>query len=53
MYLWRVGNSLKVESNYPGPQLNLANIMTSFSSTEWTFIGISIGWTAFTWKYTF
>ena len=27
--------------------------MTSFSSTEWTFIGISIGWTAFTWKYTF
>jgi len=52
LYLIRYGDTLTAESAFTGPDLEFIDIMQPLSSTEWVFIGLSLGWTAFDDHYT-
>ena len=45
LYLIRQGQTLTMKSDFLIPEFNFTDIMSTLSSSEWTFVGLSLFWT--------
>ena len=46
VYFERVGNDIKVSQSFSALEIVFSSAVTSLTSTDWTFFGLSAGWMA-------